>query len=285
MPYALTPAAHSLKRHSGKKLPFDAFTRSKNIIIHKKSQQKIGLNPLNLKFLCYDIVGDSKMKKIRKFLKSVIRVIFILALIGCIALASINLYIISYSKQYTLTPQAAAELQDVDCIMVLGCGVYGDDPSPLLADRLQRGVEVFQLGAAPKILMSGDHGQDDYDEVNVMKQFALDKGISEADIFMDHAGFSTYESMYRAVEIFGVKKMIIVTQKYHLSRALYIANKLGIEAYGVASDYRSFGGQFARDCREVLARAKDLYTTVIKPLPTFLGEAIPISGDGTATNG
>lgn len=225
------------------------------------------------------------MKKKRNILKTTIRGFFILALIAAIALAAVNLYMISFSNQYSLTPQQAAELEGVDCIMVLGCGVYGDTPSPLLEDRLQRGVEIFKLGAAPKILMSGDHGRENYDEVNVMKQYALDKGIPESDVFMDHAGFSTYESMYRAVEIFGVKKMIIVTQQYHLSRAVYIANKLGIEAYGVASDYQTFGGQLGRDCREVLARAKDMVTTIFKPLPTFLGEAIPISGDGTATNG
>lgn len=213
------------------------------------------------------------------------KITFILFLTVVLMVTGLNLYMILYTKQYTVTPEQAAELQDVDCIMVLGCGVRDDSPTPLLADRLQRGVEVYKAGASPKILMSGDHGQTDYDEVNVMKQYALDEGISEADIFMDHAGFSTYESMYRAKEIFGVDKMIIVTQKYHLSRAVFIANKLGIEAYGVASDYRTFGGQFGRDCREVLARVKDIFTVIIKPKPTFLGEAIPISGDGTATNG
>ena len=192
---------------------------------------------------------------------------------------------ISFSNQRKLTSQDAAKFNDVDCIMVLGCGVRGDSPSALLEDRLKRGIEVFQLKAAPKILMSGDHGQENYDEVNVMKQYALDAGIAEADIFMDHAGFSTYESMYRAKEIFGIDKMIIVTQDYHLSRAVYIANKLGIEAYGVASDYQEFSGQFGRDVREILARVKDLFTTTFKPKPTYLGDSIPISGDGRITNG
>ena len=213
------------------------------------------------------------------------KITFILFLIGALIAVGLNLYMILYARQYSLTPEEASKLQDVDCIMVLGCGVRGDSPTPLLADRLQRGVEVYKSGAAPKILMSGDHGQVGYDEVNVMKKYALDAEIAETDIFMDHAGFSTYESMYRAKEIFGVDKMIIVTQKYHLSRALYIANKLGIEAYGVASDYRTFGGQFGRDCREVLARVKDIFTVIAKPKPTYLGESIPISGDGTATNG
>ena len=215
----------------------------------------------------------------------IIKIALILFMVGVLIVAGINIYMIVYSNQYKLTTEEAALLEDVDCLMVLGCGVWDDAPTPLLADRLQRGVEVYKAGAAPKILMSGDHGRTNYDEVNVMKQYALDEGIPEADIFMDHAGFSTYESMYRAKEIFGVDKMIIVTQKYHLSRALYIANKLDIEAYGVASDYRTFGGQFPRDCREVLARVKDVFTVIFKPKPTFLGDSIPISGDGTATNG
>lgn len=208
-----------------------------------------------------------------------------LIILGIVAVAAINLFMIGYAQQYTYTAEETADFADVDCIMVLGCGVYNGKPTPLLEDRLKRGVAVHETGVSKKILMSGDHGQDDYDEVNIMKQFALDAGISADDIFMDHAGFSTYESMCRAKEIFGVDKMIIVTQKYHLSRAVYLARMLGIDAYGVASDYRSFGGQFYRDCREVLARVKDLFVAVIKPAPTYLGEAIPISGSGTVTNG
>ena len=208
-----------------------------------------------------------------------------LIILGIVAVAAINLFMIGYAQQYTYTAEETADFADVDCIMVLGCGVYNGKPTPLLEDRLKRGVAVHETGVSKKILMSGDHGQDDYDEVNIMKQFALDAGISAEDIFMDHAGFSTYESMCRAKEIFGVDKMIIVTQKYHLSRAVYLARMLGIDAYGVASDYRSFGGQFYRDCREVLARVKDLFVAVIKPAPTYLGEAIPISGSGTVTNG
>ena len=221
----------------------------------------------------------------RSVISKLFRIALILCISGVLIVGGINVYMILYSNPYKLSTEDAAKLNDVDCIMVLGCGVRDDAPTPLLADRLQRGVEVYKAGASPKILMSGDHGQSDYDEVNVMKQYALDEGILETDIFMDHAGFSTYESMYRAKEIFGVDKMIIVTQKYHLSRALFIARQLGIEAYGVASDYRTFGGQFARDCREVLARVKDIFTVIIKPMPTFLGDSIPISGDGTATNG
>lgn len=219
-----------------------------------------------------------KMRNILLFLAG-------LFLFGILSVAFINFYMISYADRYTITEEEASDIADIDCIMVLGCGVYQNNPTPLLEDRLKRGVAVFQTGVSPKILMSGDHGQENYDEVNVMKQYALDQGIPEKDIFMDHAGFSTYESMCRAREIFGIDKMIIVTQKYHLPRAVYLARKLGIEAYGIASDYRNFGGQFYRDCREVLARVKDLFVAIIQPDPTYLGEAIPISGNGTVTNG
>ena len=157
-------------------------------------------------------------------------------------------------------------------------------PAAWLQDRLNVGISLYQAGAAPKLLMSGDHGSDDYDEVNVMKNFAMDKGIPDEDIFMDHAGFSTYETLYRAKEVFEADKVIIVTQKYHLYRALYIAEKLGIEAYGVPADQEDYAGQLKRDAREILARIKDFATCIIKPEPTYLGDKIPVSGSGSLTN-
>ena len=229
---------------------------------------------------------DKVTRAILKGAKLIVIAVVSVALMGMLFLTGVNLYMKQSVKKRILTVEAAAELNDVDCILVLGASVYGDSPSPMLADRVQRGVDVYKAGGGTtKLLMSGDHGGEYYDEVNVMKQYALDQGIPEKDIFMDHAGFSTYESMCRAREIFGIDKMIIVTQKYHLPRAVYLARKLGIEAYGIASDYRNFGGQFYRDCREVLARVKDFFVAIIQPDPTYLGEAIPISGNGTVTNG
>jgi vancomycin permeability regulator SanA len=154
----------------------------------------------------------------------------------------------------------------------------------MLRDRLLRGIELYELGAAPKSLMSGDHGRTTYDEVNIMKGFAVDAGVASSSVFMDHAGFSTYESMYRAQDLFQADKIIIVTQGYHLYRAIYIARALGIEAYGVASDLNTYAGQTYRDAREVLARVKDFGTSIFKPEPTYRGDAIPISGDGDLTN-
>lgn len=201
-------------------------------------------------------------------------------------LLGINVFVVRSTAKQIINSDDAAKLQDVDCILVLGCGVLpSGQPTAMLSDRLQRSVSLYNDGAAPKLLMSGDHGQRDYDEVNTMKQYALNAGIPSADVFMDHAGFSTYESIYRAKEIFQAKKIIIVTQKYHLHRALHIAGALGLEAYGVSADYRAYAGQFYRDVREILARNKDFLTAIFKPKPTFLGEAIPVWGDGNLTNG
>ena len=225
------------------------------------------------------------MRKRKRIIFKIIGVLTVMCLLCAIALASINAYVKSAAQSRIVTAQEAAELADVDCILVLGCGVHSDGtPSAMLTDRLKRAVELYDLQAAPKLLMSGDHGQTDYDEVNVMKSCAVDAGISSDDVFMDHAGFSTYESMYRAKEIFGAKKIIIVTQEYHLYRAVYIARSLGMDAYGVTSDYNWYLDQFRRDVREVLARVKDFGTSIFKPEPTYLGEMIPIWGDGNLTN-
>lgn len=205
--------------------------------------------------------------------------------LGLLAVGVINCIVKGTVRDRILSPEQAAELEGVDCILVLGCFVKSDGtPSDMLHDRLSRGVELYELGAAPKLLMSGDHGQTNYDEVAAMKRYAVDGGIPSEDVFMDHAGFSTYESIYRAKEIFQADKIIIVTQEYHLYRALYIARQLGVEAYGVDADLRNYSGQTGRDIREVLARVKDLFGCIFKPEPTYLGETIPISGNGNATN-
>ena len=225
------------------------------------------------------------MKLRKKIWITVILSLLNVAILGGVAVGAINSNVITTAQSRILQPMDAAKLSDVDCILVLGCKVGSDGtPSHMLEDRLKRGVELYKLGAAPKLLMSGDHGRDGYDEVNTMKQYAMDAGVPSEDVFMDHAGFSTYESMYRAKEVFEVKRMIIVTQEYHLYRAIYLANSMGIEAYGVDSDYRTYVGQFARDVREILARVKDSATAVLLPKPTYLGEQIPITGNGDATN-
>ncbi len=217
-----------------------------------------------------------------KIIKKIIIAVICTGLLCSAAVLGINFYIVKSSEKYILDIQKAGE--GYDCVLVLGCGVWGDRPSHMLEDRLLVGIELCKNGASEKLLMSGDHGRDEYDEVNVMKKFATDRGLDSEDVFMDHAGFSTYESMYRARDIFKAKKVLIVTQEYHLYRAIFVARRLGLEAYGVTSDLRDYGGQVFRDIREILARNKDMIYTIIKPEPTYLGEAIPVQGDGNATN-
>lgn len=216
------------------------------------------------------------MKKIIKYL--LITIIIIISII-----IIINFYVKATTKKQIIS-ETEANIKNVDCILVLGAGIWGDKPSPMLEDRLLQAISLYNNGVSSKIIMSGDHGKQDYDEVNIMKQFAIEKGVPSEDIFMDHAGFSSYESIYRAKEIFKAKKIIIVTQKYHLYRAIYIANQLGIEAYGIASDPRQYAGQQYREIREILARNKDFVKCIFKPEPTYLGDTIPVSGNGDITN-
>ena len=225
------------------------------------------------------------MKIKKKTLHKLLSIFLCLCILGISALTVINSIVTLSTGDQIISSEEAAKLEDIDCILVLGCFVKDDGrPSDMLFDRLTRGVELYDMGVAPKLLMSGDHGREEYDEVAAMKQFAIDEGIPSEDVFMDHAGFSTYESIYRAKEIFRADKILIVTQEYHLYRALYIANQLGVEAYGVSSDYHTYVGQFMRDFREMLARAKDCATCIFKPEPTYLGDVIPIWGDGNLTN-
>ncbi len=222
--------------------------------------------------------GTSKLKSVLGWLLAV-------AIFGLVLVFGIDALVRKSVSDRILTQEQASELADVDCILVLGCLVHTDgDPSDMLEDRLKRGVALYDAGAAPKLLMSGDHGREGYDEVDAMKRYAVEAGIPSADVFMDHAGFSTYESVYRAKEIFRADKILIVTQEYHLYRALYIARAMGIEAYGVSADYRGYLNQEARDLREVLARVKDFAMCIFKPEPTYLGETIPVWGDGELTH-
>lgn len=177
---------------------------------------------------------------------------------------------------------------EVDAIIVLGAGVKEDgSPCQMLEDRLKTAIAIYnKLDKKCKILLSGDHGQDNYNEVKTMKKYILDNlSISESDIFMDHAGFSTYDTMYRAKDIFEVNKAIVITNEYHLPRALYLAQKKNIEALGVASDLREYSGIDYYKFRERFSQIKAfLMSNITKSKPKFLGEKIPISSsDGRIT--
>lgn len=216
------------------------------------------------------------------------RLLIIAAVLAALAAGTVfvpDIIVVSSAKDRIITADEAAELENTDCVLILGAGVRDGNPTPMLRDRLITGISLYKSGAAPKIIMSGDHGREDYDEVNVMKSYAVENGVPDSDVFMDHAGFSTYDSVYRAKAVFEADSIIIVTQKYHLYRALYIAERLGVNAVGVSADLDDYSGQLKRDLREIAARDKDFFSCLFKPEPKYLGEKIPVSGDGNITDG
>ena len=151
-----------------------------------------------------------------------------------------------------------------DYIIVLGCGIIDNSiPTDLMVDRLNTAISLYESDAAPKILLSGDHRVDDYNEVAVMRNYMLDYGIPEEDIICDDLGLSTGETMQRAAELFDVHSAIVVTQKYHLNRALYLARNYGIECEGVIATGHTFIFQAYYSGREVLARVKDFFFCIV----------------------
>lgn len=226
----------------------------------------------------------SRLQKLSKGKKRMLAAVCILLILGVLSPFVINGIVVGSARRYIVEPEQAKAL-DADCVIALGAMVWGKDTlSHMLEDRVLGAIDVYERGGAKKILMSGDHGKKDYDEVNAMKKYAVERGVAADDVFMDHAGFSTYETMYRARDVFQAKKVVIVTQRYHLYRAVYAARALGLEAYGVASDPRPYTSAVYNNAREFLARVKDFFTAVIKPEPTYLGEAIPINGSGAQTD-
>lgn len=183
-------------------------------------------------------------------------IFFALILLLCLITAAVNLYIIATSKKRIL-PHGDAVCQDYDCILILGAAVWpGNVPCPILEDRLLTGITFFRQKKDAVLLMSGDGRFPGHDEVSVMKDFALMHGVPAENILTDPSGLTTRDSARRARDVYHVRKTVIVTQKYHLYRALYIAGKLGLQAWGAASDRRRYRRRCYRELREILARMK-----------------------------
>lgn len=160
--------------------------------------------------------------------------------------------------------------------IIFGAGVRRDGrPSRMLADRIQGGIALYESGRVSKLLMTGDNSRVEYNEVVAMQEYAIEQGIPEEDIVLDYAGFSTYESCYRANAIFGVSQAVLVTQAYHLPRAVYTCRELGVEAVGLGTpDWEVYPGvMVSYTVRESIATLNALLQVhVIRPEPTFLGQ-------------
>ncbi len=219
----------------------------------------------------------------KKLIRKVLTLLAIMMISMLLTVYLTDMYVRNYGSGYILSFE---DTPNVEAVIVPGAFVFPDGRlSDILADRLIVAIDLYKAKKARKLLLSGDHGQASYDEVNAMRKFAQSRGVPREDIFMDHAGFSTYESLYRARDVFGVKEALIVTQEYHLMRALYTARKLGIEAYGVTSDRHRYFKMDYYEMREIAARFKAfIEVDIFRPRPKYLGEAIPISGDGNITD-
>ena len=197
----------------------------------------------------------------------------------------LNLYMMLTTFSDIVTVEEAKEIKKVDCIIVLGAAVRPDGtPSLMLKDRLDKALELYEEGVSDKIIVSGDHREANYDEVNTMKSYLIEAGIPSEAVYMDHAGLSTYDTMYRAVNVFGVESAVIVTQKYHMYRSVYNAESLGIEAYGVSAKDVAYSGQTYREFREVIARVKDILCCIFEPEATVASGSVSLDESGDLTN-
>ncbi len=169
--------------------------------------------------------------------------------------------------------------------LVLGASVRPDKSlSPILQDRVDSAYELYTNGKIKKFLLSGDHGQEDYDEVNAMKNYLNDKGVPDADIFLDHAGFDTYDSMYRARSVFEASELIVITQEFHLPRAIYVGQHMDLKVTGFIADRREYSGNPHFKRREWLANIKAWIELHIDKKPTYDGPKIPITGDSSLSH-
>lgn len=198
---------------------------------------------------------SEKTRKVLKILSIAVVIGLILVLIG----ACINLYVIHTGGKRIYSVKAMRG-SHADCILVLGAGLKPDgSPSDMLRDRLSFACDLWQEGVSDTVLISGDRASESYDEVTAMKNYLLAHGVPEEAILEDPMGFSTSESLIRAKEVYGYENIIVVTQRYHLYRALYVAEKIGLDAKGVNSDPFTYRGQVLRDMREFAARVKDFF--------------------------
>lgn len=207
---------------------------------------------------------------------------FVLSLVSILLVYIINSYFITSTKQYI--KNNVNDFNNAYTVIVLGARVYSNgNLSSYLQDRVDKAYELYQKGKVKRFLLSGDHGTKEYDEVNSMKTYLNNKGVPDRDIFLDHAGFNTYNTMVRAVKVFEVKDCIIVSQDYHLPRALYIANRVGLKAQAYSSPSNTLVSNGFNKKREVVARFKSFFEVLLHMKPKFLGEKHPITGDSRTT--
>jgi len=217
------------------------------------------------------------MKKIKKFVLPAI----ILCLIGLAVVLVTNCNVKAKTEKMIFT-----ELKDVPktkVVIIFGAGINGDQPSRYLKDRLDAGISLYKNNKVNKILLSGDNGRDEYDELTVMKLYCQKNGVDTTKIYIDYAGFDSYSTMYRAKHIFKVDTAILVSQKYHLNRCVYLGDQLGIKSFGYSADRGIYPGYKYYSFREKLSVTKAVLDIIRNRKPTYLGKPVDVNGKSNYT--
>jgi len=219
------------------------------------------------------------MKKL-KFKKLIL--IFICAvLIGFAAVWAININVKSKTENVIYTN--LTDVPKTKIAIIFGAGINGDKPSRYLKDRLDAGISLYKNHKVDKILLSGDNGRDEHDELTVMKLYCYENGVDTNKIYIDYAGFDSYSTMYRAKHIFKVDTAILVSQKYHLNRCVYLGDKLGVKSYGYSADQGVYPGYKYYSFREKLSITKSVFDVMRGRKPKYLGEPVNIDGKSNYT--
>ena len=209
-------------------------------------------------------------------MKKYLKIALYLAIVGLVVIVSVNYYVKSSTKKNIYYSIKKFPKNDVG--IIFGAGINGDQPSKYLKDRLDAGIALYKANRINKILLSGDNGRDEYDELTVMKNYCYKHGVDTTKIFIDYAGFDTYSTMYRAKHIFNIKKAILISQEYHLNRAIYIGQKLGIKSVGYSANNGEYLGYKYVTFREYGSIFKSFFDVLRNREPRFLGNPIDING-------
>jgi SanA protein len=213
------------------------------------------------------------MEKIKKLFK----IGFWCAMLTLFAVLGVNIAVKYYANRYCyLHPK---NLPDSPVAIVFGAGLYrNNQPSNYLKDRLDKGIELYEMGKVKKLLLSGDNGRDEYDEITVMKEYCTQHNVDSADIYLDYAGFDTYSTIYRAKTIFKIDSAVLISQNYHLDRAIMLGRQKGLTVFGAIADKQKYGSLRRNKAREYLAVIKSIIDLKRNRKPRFLGETVDIRG-------
>ena len=213
--------------------------------------------------------------------KKIIKLLIYASLLGIIVILGINLLVKSQTDPVIFSKEKDTPGSKV--AIIFGAGINNNKPSKYLKDRLDAGIELYKNNKIDKILLSGDNGSDEHDELTVMKLYCYQHGVDTNKIYLDYAGFDSYSTLYRSKYIFNIDTAILVSQKYHLNRCINIGNKLGVKSYGFAADKGTYQGYKYASFREYFALVKSIIDLMIGRKPHFLGEKININGPSNYT--